>query len=747
MRIPRLAHVLAIAGAALIVPGLGVRADDAPTTLSGYAEGEALPVPLATWTNPGLGADWLSLELAQELFSGADAVEPMEQDLRVAPVFSGGVLQGYVFVTRDITDSLGFSSLEFLIAVGLRLDGTLASVQVLSHREPIIDLIMLQDLVPRFARQYVDVDIRAPLRVQLSQSGATGSIDGISSATISAVLFNEAILRAARIVARAKGIRLHDQPVMDMLSFEPTRFDTLVEGHAIGQMRITREEAAQAGVLEPDLAATGMGASDLYVYANERESLAAAPRFDENLVLDVYAGPAMTPTVGRNLLGNTWHDLFVSGRNPNDLMLCIMTIGPYSIDGEKHLSSGPFRRLRLQQGGQTFQLSKDHYRYLGFLHGTDKPKFGEIGLFWIPAATGIDPVKPWTLELLVEDADGLTSAWFGLEYTLNDDFVLLPTNTEVLAADHDAPLWLAAWDAQRINLAILLVALTVLAGILLSLDRLSRRPVLLQWVRLGFLGFVLVWLGWYAGAQVTILNVVTWLQSAISRTGLSVLLSDPLIVVLAGFVLITFFLFGRGIYCGWLCPFGALQELLGKAAQALRIRQLTLSYRTHQWLWPVKYVVLAGLVVLSFHDMDITSTAAEIEPFKTAISLRFDRTWPYVLYAVALLAAGVFVERFFCRFLCPLGAALAIGGKLRITNPLKRRTECGSPCQLCARRCPINAIAPDGAIRMDECLYCLDCQVIYHDEHVCPPLVRAKRRRVAPGLAAGAPQAAAAASD
>ena len=59
---------------------------------------------------------------------------------------------------------------------------------------------------------------------------------------------------------------------------------------------------------------------------------------------------------------------------------------------------------------------------------------------------------------------------------------------------------------------------------------------------------------------------------------------------------------------------------------------------------------------------------------------------------------------------------------------LRRYDECGSPCQLCARRCPIQAIAPSGSIVMDECFYCLDCQMLYHDAHQCPPLVWARKR-------------------
>ena len=124
------------------------------------------------------------------------------------------------------------------------------------------------------------------------------------------------------------------------------------------------------------------------------------------------------------------------------------------------------------------------------------------------------------------------------------------------------------------------------------------------------------------------------------------------------------------------------------------------------------------------------AVAAEIEPFKTVITLRMQRAWPFVVYALVLIAAGLFVERAFCRFLCPLGAVMAIGGKLRWFMPLKRRPECGNPCQLCSKRCPIQAIEPSGAINMDECFYCLDCQIIYNDATVCPPLVNeAKRNR------------------
>ena len=88
-----------------------------------------------------------------------------------------------------------------------------------------------------------------------------------------------------------------------------------------------------------------------------------------------------------------------------------------------------------------------------------------------------------------------------------------------------------------------------------------------------------------------------------------------------------------------------------------------------------------------------------MEPFKTAITLGFDRQWWFVAYAVALLVVNLFTRKVYCRYLCPLGAALAIPAKARLFDWLKRRAECGKPCQLCARECEIQAIHPTAASR------------------------------------------------
>jgi NosR/NirI family nitrous oxide reductase transcriptional regulator len=154
-----------------------------------------------------------------------------------------------------------------------------------------------------------------------------------------------------------------------------------------------------------------------------------------------------------------------------------------------------------------------------------------------------------------------------------------------------------------------------------------------------------------------------------------------------------------------------------------------LPWGLHERLWAVKYMIFLGLFGVSLASLQQAEILAEVEPFKTAIILDFVRAWPFVAYAAALLIAGLFVERFYCRYLCPLGAALAIPARLRMFDWLKRYKECGSPCQTCAHECMVGAIHPTGEINPNECLNCMHCQVLYQSEAKCPVVIRKLKRR------------------
>ena len=290
------------------------------------------------------------------------------------------------------------------------------------------------------------------------------------------------------------------------------------------------------------------------------------------------------------------------------------------------------------------------------------------------------------------------------------------------------PLWKELWRQRGTRLWLLGAGLFVLTVILFVQDWLTRYRRVLAVLRVGFLLYTVIFIGWYALAQLSVVNVLTFVHAAIRDFRWETFLIEPMIFVLWSFVAVSLLLWGRGVYCGWLCPFGALQELINKVAQRLRVPQLPLPALVHERLLAIKYVILLGLFGLSLQSLPDAVRYAEVEPFKTVFTLRLDRAWPFVGYALALLAVSALNGKLFCKYLCPLGAALTIGSHFRIFDWLRRRKECGRPCQTCAMECPSQAIRPTGEINANECHYCLDCQVTFWDAHKCPPLVDRRKK-------------------
>ena len=395
-----------------------------------------------------------------------------------------------------------------------------------------------------------------------------------------------------------------------------------------------------------------------------------------------------------------------------------------------------FERLQLVQGEQTFQLRAEQHRRVDELAIKGAPELRELALFTLPEDSGFVAEEPWRLELLVEGrtpSGGPGYASFSATYVLPARYVGAPPASAAEqagpVAEEAVPLWQRVWRERTLDIAVLGAALLALTGILVLQDTIVRRRRLWFWLRLMFLVFTLLWLGWYASAQLSVINVLTFAEAL--RTGFrwDMFLLEPLMFLLWGYVAVALLFWGRGVFCGWLCPFGALQELTNKLGRALGLRQVRVPFALHERIWPLKYVAFLGLFALSLGPMALAVRFAEVEPFKTAIVLRFDRPWPFVIYALALLGIGLFVERAFCRYLCPLGAAFAIPAKIRQFEWLKRHRQCGAPCQICAVDCPVQAIHPDGRINPNECIHCLACQVNYYDAYVCPPMIDRRKRR------------------
>ena len=669
------------------------------------------------------------------LVPGATGYGPLRSDLPVAPVLKGGETAGWAFLTSDFVGTTGYSGKPIHVVAAISPDAVLTGVRLAEHSEPIVLIGIPDTKMRRLTESYAGID----LKLEAVEGGSAHDLDIISGATVTVMVIDDSVIRAGLKVARALGL------------------GGLAPEAAAGPAREVdrgKREALDWAVLAGDGSVRALALDVSQVNAafeatGDPKAIARPERgAPEETFIDLRAALASVPSIGLSLLGEAEYANLVDWIGEDGHALLVAGRGRYSFKGSGYVRGGIFDRIQLIQGDRSIRFFDRDHKRLGEIAAEDAPAFTELDLFRIPADAEFQPGEPWRLQLLVQRAVGAVDKrflTFDLGYRLPERYLLppvAPPEAEVGEAEAKAALWQRVWHDRRFEIAGLAAMLALLTAIFFFQRQVTRNARLYFWLRMGFLTATLFFLGWYANAQLSVVNLMALFGSL--RTGFAwdAFLLDPLVFILWFSVAAALIFWGRGAYCGWLCPFGALQELTNKAARALRVPQWELPWGLHERLWPVKYVLFLGLFGISLASIPLAETFAEVEPFKTAIVLKFVREWPFVLFAVALLAAGLFVERFFCRYLCPLGAALAIPARVRMFTWLKRYHECGHPCQLCANECPVQAIHPTGEINPNECVNCLHCQVLYQSTAKCPVCIKRQRSRERVARSAGALSAA-----
>ncbi|ROR32392.1 transcriptional regulator NosR [Inmirania thermothiophila] len=671
-------------------------------------------------------------EVAPEIrgfFPQATRVGEREGDPPAQPVYAGDELLGYVFETVDIAPIPAYSGKPVNLLVGLDREGVIRGALVLEHHEPILLVGIPEQRLFDFAAQYRGKKVTDRIAVGSKAPPGFDRVDAVTGATVTVMVVNQTIMRAARKVAASRGIAevgvaTAARAKVRMDVFEPRGWSDLLGAGAVRRLHLTRGEVDDAF-----RGTAGEGVGD------------APPEARDETFIDLYYAYLNPPTVGRNLLGEEQYRWLMETLEEGEHAIAVMANGLYSFKGSGYVRGGIFDRVQLRQDGQLITFHDLDYYRLADVYADGIPTFREMAIFVIRKGFEFDPGTPWELELLVRRQVGPVKSVFTsftAGYETPEAFLERPQPAAEEAGEGE-PMWVSVWRNRRFDVAVLLAGLGALVLILVFQEPLARRPRLLRNVRHLYLVYTLFFIGWYGLAQLSVVNVFTFINAVIHEFRWELFLMDPMIFILWIFVAATLLLLGRGIYCGWLCPFGALQELINEIAVRLGVRQIRIPFAVHERLWALKYVILLVLFGISLESMATAERYAEVEPFKTAIMLRFQREWPFVLYAAGLLVASVFNRKFYCRYLCPLGAALVVPGRLHLFEWLKRRRECGSPCRLCGNECEVQAIHPDGRINLNECHYCLDCQVTYFDDRRCPPLV-ARRRRAKRGAGKGSPQ-------
>ncbi len=646
-------------------------------------------------------------------FPAADHVDDMSGTPPAAPVYHGKTLLGYVFRTALVAPIPAYSGKPIDILIGVDTKGVITGTRVLEQHEPILLVGLPVQKLYDFVAQYIGKPVTKTFVVGGSRDVRPGHVrvDAISSATVTALVTNRTIVDAALKVAvsrhlvPASALKRQPMAIVKTNLYQPADWSKLLGDGSVRHLTLTEADvdkafAGRQGEMKRDLAPTDTFIDLYYAYLN-------------------------APSIGRNLLGKDRYDDLMASLKPGEHAVAVLANGAYSFKGSGYVRGGIFDRVHLSQDGNLILFHDLDYLPLESLSAVGAPSFNEGGIFVIRAPFGFNPGSPWTLQLLVRRQTGPIKSIFTTfsgGYDIPADLVIHPEPPV------EEPLWVQQWRADTGKLIVIGIALVFLTVVLMLQDVLVRRPFFVRYVRTGFNVFTLVFIGWYALGQLSVVNVLTFANAVIHGFRWETFLIDPILFVMWTYVAATLLLWGRGVFCGWLCPFGALQKLSSQLGVWLKLPQIHIPTPVHERLWAIKYMILLGLFGLSLQSTSLAERFAEVEPFKTAISLHFMRQWSFVLYAGGLVITSMFNQKLYCKYLCPLGAALAVPARLRLFDWLRRRPECGKPCQLCARECEIQAIHDDGRINPNECHHCLDCQITYWNDRRCPPLVQARKR-------------------
>jgi hypothetical protein len=321
------------------------------------------------------------------------------------------------------------------------------------------------------------------------------------------------------------------------------------------------------------------------------------------------------------------------------------------------------RGVRYLESGETPSYIDGIDRWLAGLAGTDLRQ-GPLTLDRVDGLTGATLTSRAALESINRAAARAGQAAFGT----------------TLAGLTEAP-------GNRFGPGFWATLLLLATCIPVHLSGSERGRLALQVAALGVLGF---WLN-------TLVTEVDLVNLSLGHVATPA--ENPQRWLLLGFVALTTLLFGQ-VWCGYLCPFGAAQELISRLGRRLGLRSYP-DRPLEQRVRLLKFLLLGLLLIAVWLSGE--PLWASFNPMQHAFGGHLSG-WMAALVALVLLASLVYV-RFWCRYFCPLGALLALGNKLAFLQHLapRRRFE---HCDLGVR----GELDLD-CIRCGRCLSGLDTQI------------------------------------
>jgi len=596
---------------------------------------------------------WLHEVLPEaEYFGDKQGDPPAWPGYRTNPQNLQQELVGYAFLSGDVPPlEVGYSG-PIDMLVGVDSDHNMTGIKILDYVETYRRT--KGDFLARYGlRQFRDKAIRDDFLIGRD-------IDGMAGSTVSVAAIARGARNAARRVAEA---HLGYDPSNPLQAAREVRIVEAMSQHGWGEMLET-QMLQQLHVPLPD---------------------------GQNLVLSFsYMGH---PALGLFWIGRDAYARADSGASAflaGDEMVLV------AIGGS---ASEQFRYDQLQfsqDGAQFRRFSSENFVPTGNADtGMIKGRADFAGALVLPAQ--IDITRPFTLRYrhlgsTQHHSVDLQPVGLAMRLALGEDVLSEAEIARILRTENSRwhqlrtnPPWgVTPWG--KVTLLLLILTLAMVAFL--------RKSASLRWITLGA---TTLYLGFIDGSFLSISHIINTIN-----LGTGFLVSSLPLLLFVSFTVVTTLLWGR-IFCSSLCPFGAVQDFISRFAP--RRWQRRVSQGIHDKALYLKYLILALIIGVALLASDV-SIFQYFEPFGTLFFLE----GALILWVIltGILAACFVVPRFYCRYACPLGAAL---GVVALVSPLriKRVPQC-TVCIVCERACPTGAIRRE-KVDFKECVRCDLCEI------------------------------------
>jgi NosR/NirI family transcriptional regulator, nitrous oxide reductase regulator len=616
-------------------------------------EGNPVRTPFST----NVQTEWLHQVMPEaDSFSDKAGEPPVWRGYRSNTDTGAQELVGYVFMTADVPpEERGFSAPIAMLS-GVNLDNELTGIKILNYVESYVntlgDFVASVDFQGQFRGRHVGDDFLI-----------RRDIDGISGATVTSFAISRGLREAARRVAETyNGFTLID-------AVQAARHQRILST----MQEYTWEQLKDEGIVH-ELAMTIPGGQELI------------------LTLTYMGDPALGEYfIGRNAYARAERDA-AAQLGGSEMILLGVGGSAYQQFRQDRMSlkqgSSPLRRVMANRlvtaGNADAGMIAGRAEFAGALvidsnYDITQP----ISIFYQPLGS----LQPHELEFV--------PVGLGMRLAEKDPILSEQEIARILRAENSAirkffrdPPWgVTPWE--KVGMSLLIFALVMIAFF--------RKSALWRWAAITL---TLVYLGAMEAGFLSVAHI-----TGVLLQGPSVFMNNLPLLMLVVFTLVTTLLWGR-VFCSSLCPFGAVQDFITRLTPR-RLKHwlpMRVPQRQHeQALW-IKYGILLFILgaALFFNNVQLFQY---FEPFGTLFFL----SGSTLLFAIlaAILMACVLVPRFYCRYVCPLGAAL---GVMSLLSPfrIKRVPQCGV-CTVCEHACPTGAIRRE-KIDFKECVRCDICE-------------------------------------